>query len=158
MRTTMPTVSGVDYPAIGLAQCWNDLDAGVLWTETYCATAARRGAATRFAVDRLPNPAALRVTLDDNLFDDWSVTGANLIEMRTKVDAHRFRIVTGFTCTSRLVARGAASTVIGAAIVAAHRNDLHAADASLRTPCRTAIPAYRRRAITSISALEPAGV
>ena len=95
-KFTEPTVSGVDYPALGLSQCWNDPKEGALWVETYCATASQRGASTTWRVGGLPDPAAVRVTLDGCEFDHWSVTGADTIEIRCDVNAHHFRIDTGF--------------------------------------------------------------
>ena len=91
-----PTVSGVDYPTLGLAQCWNDLDAGALWVETYCATPSRRGVPTTFQVSGLPDVGALRVMLNDSEFTGWSPTSAGTIEIRCDVDTHCFRFETGF--------------------------------------------------------------
>jgi hypothetical protein len=110
-------VSGVDYPTMGLSQCWNDLDTGALWVETYCATTAKRGAATRFTVSGLPNPAATRVLMDGSEFDQWSVSGSDAIEIRTDVAPHSFRIATGFTRESRR--RPATATTTAAALAPA---------------------------------------
>lgn len=91
-----PTVSGVDYPTLGICQCWNDIDEGALWVETYCATRARRGQATTWRVSGLPEPAAVSIMMDDSEYADWSVVGADAIEIRSKVDTHRFRIATHY--------------------------------------------------------------
>ena len=96
-KFAQPTVSGVDYPSLGLAQCWNDLDDGVLWVETYCASASKKGATTKFTVSGLPDPKAVHITVDGESFDGWSVSGKNKIEIRTDVAPHQFRIMTGFT-------------------------------------------------------------
>ncbi len=112
-----PTVSGVDYPLIGISQCWNDLDTGTLWVETYCATSARRGAPTAWRVTGLPDPRAVTVTMDDSEFGGWSVTGADSIEVRCDIDTHRFRIATGFTKDSKRIPAVAAGTRAPAASV-----------------------------------------
>ena len=91
-----PTVSGVDYPNIGLAQCWNDLDAGELRVETYCATASARGKETGFTVNGLPDPGSVRVMMDGHAFNGWSVSGPDSIEIRTQITTHEFCISTGF--------------------------------------------------------------
>ena len=109
-KFSQPTVSGVDYPILGIAQCWNDLDAGALWVETYCATSSQRGAATTWRVSGLPNPAAVRVMMDDSEFSGWSVSGADSIEINSDIDTHRFRIATGFTSDSRGIPSLAAET------------------------------------------------
>ena len=100
-KFSQPTVSGVDYPMLGISQCWNDLDAGALWVETYCATRSKRGTATTWRVTGLPNPVAVRVMMDDSDFSEWSVSGADSIEINSDIDTHRFRIATGFTNASR---------------------------------------------------------
>jgi hypothetical protein len=59
-----PTVRDVDYPALGIVRARNDVAADSLEVETVAATPSRRGDPTRFTVDRLPDPAAVRVTMD----------------------------------------------------------------------------------------------
>ncbi|HJP36195.1 MAG: hypothetical protein QF609_03470 [Gammaproteobacteria bacterium] len=128
-----PTVSGVDYPKLGLSQCWNDLDAGELWVETYCATASERGNETGFTVGGLPDPGSVRVMLDGSTFDGWSVSGPDSIEIRTKIAAHEYRISTGFnrelrartpattTATSSTSQRPVSITVGASALASAQR-------------------------------------
>ena len=124
-----PTVSGVDFPALGISQCWNDLGTGVLWVETYCASSTRRGATTSWRVSGLPDPATVHITLDDSEFTNWSTTGTNTIEIRTDVNAHQFRIVTGYRGqASRSAATAAPSqssvATLAAAPAALTRGDL----------------------------------
>lgn len=109
-KFSQPTVTGVDYPALGIAQCWNDLEAGALWVETYAATRSRRGAATTWRVSGLPDTGKIRVMMDDSEFGDWSVVGPGAIEIRSDIDTHRFRIATGFTRESRSVQTVPAAT------------------------------------------------
>lgn len=91
-----PTVTGVDYPNLGIAQAWNALDAGVLWVETYVATSAARGAATTFEVTQLPHAAEVEISCDGAEFAGWRVSGPDSVEITTTVEAHRFRILTRF--------------------------------------------------------------
>lgn len=97
-----PTVSGIDYPTLGVSQCLNDRNTGTLWVETYCATSSKRGEATTFRVSGLPDPAAVHMTMDDSEFRGWSISGADTIEIRSDVDTHRFRIRTGWTGSGRV--------------------------------------------------------
>jgi hypothetical protein len=94
-KFTQPTVEGVAFPDLGIAQAWNDLEAGVLWVETYAATRAARGAATTWRVTTLPDPSAVAVTCDGRDFTAWRAVAADAIEIDTDVDDHVFRIVTG---------------------------------------------------------------
>lgn len=91
-----PTVTGVDYPRIGLTQAWNDLDAGVLWVETFAATSAATGTPTIFSVTQLPNAAEVSIWCDGAEFTDWRTIGPDSIELSTDIRDHHFRIVTGF--------------------------------------------------------------
>ena len=50
-----PTVEGVDFPAMGIHQAWNDPATGTLNLATYAATPSRKGTATSFRVTKLPN-------------------------------------------------------------------------------------------------------
>jgi hypothetical protein len=91
-----PTVCGVDYPALGISQCWNDLDTGVLWIETYCGTPSRRGQQTTLRITGLPDIDAICITLDGHQFNDWKSVGDGSIEMRCDIAAHIFYVETGF--------------------------------------------------------------
>jgi hypothetical protein len=109
-----PTVSGVDYPRIGLTQAWNDLDEGLLHLETYAATTAARGSATTFTVDQLPDPAAVRISADGSEFTDFRITGKHSVELTTTVEQRTFTVRTGYrpgTPTARIGASvGSAKT------------------------------------------------
>ena len=94
-RFAAPTVEGVEYPKLGLSAASNDAAAGVLRLETYVATRAERGAATRFRVARLPSPAAASVTRDGAAYPRWRSVGADAIEIETEVADHRFEVHTG---------------------------------------------------------------
>ena len=90
-----PTVRDVDYPAFGIVRARNDAAADSLEVETVAATPSRRGDPTRFTVDRLPDPAAVRVTIDGQDFSRWRVTGPDSIEIEAEIGEHVFRLVVG---------------------------------------------------------------
>lgn len=130
-----PSVSGVDYPTLGIAQCWNDLSAGALWVRTYCATGSKRGAATTWRVSGLPNSAAVRITLDDTEFSAWSITGPDSIEIHSDVDTHQFRIATGYTGNVNYAPPAAADTPASNVSVTLAPSALASASAHLATSC-----------------------
>jgi hypothetical protein len=90
-----PTVVGVDFPSLGIAQGWNDVEAGALWVETYAATSAR-GARTTWRVTQLPDAASASVQCDGSDFPAWRVVEPGTIELDTDIGQHRFRIATGY--------------------------------------------------------------
>jgi hypothetical protein len=104
-----PTLTGVDYPRLGVAQAWNDLCTGVLWVETCVATTAAAGTPTSFRVTQLPSTAEVRISCDGNEFTGWRACGADSIEICSDVGNHVFRIESGF--------RSPATAVPGAATV-----------------------------------------
>ncbi len=90
-----PTVEGVDYPDVGVAQAYNDADAGVLWVRTYAGAPSRRGAPTTWRVTNLPDPAAVSVTCDGEEFAAVRVIGEDAIEIASDIDDHLFRLSVG---------------------------------------------------------------
>lgn len=91
-----PTVEGVDFPAMGVHQAWNDPASGTLNVATYAATPSRRGAATTFRVTKLPNAGKVKMFLDGQPFERFHVAGPDTIEIDGAIDAHFYRIVTGY--------------------------------------------------------------
>jgi hypothetical protein len=91
-----PTVEGVDFPAIGLYQAWNDPASATLNVGTYAALPDKRGAATTFRVTGLPAANAVRITVNGQPFTRFEVTGPNSIRIDTTIDTRQFRIETGF--------------------------------------------------------------
>ena len=87
-----PTVRGVDYPTLGIRRARNDMSARILDISTTAATPSRRGSLTKFTVDRLPDPGAVTMTLDDQDHPHWRVTGPDSIEVDLDVDAHHLRL------------------------------------------------------------------
>jgi hypothetical protein len=94
-RFAAPTVEGVEYPKLGLSAASNDAASGVLRLETYVATRAERGAATKLRVARLPNPAAASVIRDGDTYARWRTVAPDAIEIETEVADHRFEVHTG---------------------------------------------------------------
>jgi hypothetical protein len=91
-----PTVEGVDFPAMGCYQAWNDPGSGTLHVGTYAASADRRGASTSFKVTNLPDAGAVRITVDGQPFTRFEVTGPSSIRIDTAIENHLYRIVTGY--------------------------------------------------------------
>jgi hypothetical protein len=87
-----PTVSGVDYPTLGIRRARNDMAARVLEVATTAATPSQRGTPTTFTVDRLPDPSAVSITLDGQDHPHWRVTGADSVSVELDVDVHQLRL------------------------------------------------------------------
>lgn len=101
-KFTAPTVEGVDFPAMGCYQAWNDPASGTLNVGTYAASADKRGAATTFSVTNLPNASAVRITVDGQPFTRFEVTGPTSVRIDSTIDTRQYRIVTGYRGASRV--------------------------------------------------------
>ncbi len=118
----LPTVEGVDFPHLGIAEARNDAADGTLWVSTYAATSDRRGTATSWKVAQLANPQAVKVYCDDIEFNDWGVVAADTIEINSTIADHRFRIVTAPSAAatvddgSRAVTQGVSGNPMDAAL------------------------------------------
>ncbi|HEV3058738.1 MAG TPA: hypothetical protein VGY48_10840 [Vicinamibacterales bacterium] len=100
-KFTAPTVEGVDFPAMGLFQAWNDPASGTLNVGTYAASPDKRGAATSFTISNVPNARAVRITVDGQPFTRFEVTGPTSIRIDSTIDQRQFRIVTGYRGADR---------------------------------------------------------
>jgi len=87
-----PTVVGVDFPRLGVASAWNDLEAGVLRVATYAAAPASRGAGTRFRVEKLPATTAIAVRRDGQSYPRWRAVGEGAVEIESEIGAHSFEV------------------------------------------------------------------
>ena len=87
-----PTVLGVDFPKLGVASAWNDLEAGVLRVATYAAESAMRGTATRFRVEKLPATTTIAVRRDGQSYPRWRAVGEGAIEIESEIGAHSFEV------------------------------------------------------------------
>ncbi len=123
-----PTVQGVDYPALGISQAWNDVESGVLHVSTYVGSSDRRGLATSWRVTRLPNARRVSLRCDGQPFSRFHVEGSDTIRIDDTIDAHRFEIVTGY--------RGRRTTRD-----AARDGHSHATGSQLATPSMSAMAA-----------------
>jgi hypothetical protein len=102
-----PTVEGVEFPALGVSQAWNDRATGTLHVVTYAAAPDRKGGATRWRVSNLPSLASLTVRVDGQPFTRFATVGPRTIELTTTIDAHQFEIVTGYRGDGTRVAEAA---------------------------------------------------
>lgn len=91
----LPTVTGVDFPTLGIARAWNDTEDGVLHAATTVGDSGKAGTETRFRIDRLPDSAAVRVRCDDTNFENWRIIDRHTIEIATDIGAHDFQVLTG---------------------------------------------------------------
>lgn len=91
-----PTVEGIDFPALGVYQAWNDPATGILHVGTYPTTPDRRGVETNWRITKLANPAGVSVRCDGQPFDRVDVIGSNTIRLRTTMDNHQYQIFTNY--------------------------------------------------------------
>lgn len=91
-----PTVEGIDFPALGVDQAWNDKESGVLNVGTYAADRNRVGEETSWRVTGLPNVNDVFVLADGSPIQNVEVLNDNSILIRSDINAHRFQIYTGY--------------------------------------------------------------
>jgi Linalool dehydratase/isomerase len=91
-----PTLEGVEFPALGVYQAWNDPSNGTLSIGTYAASPDRTGTPTSWRVTNVPNPTQATITCDGAPFTRFEATGPNTLRVDTTVDTHQFTIVTGY--------------------------------------------------------------
>ena len=91
-----PTVEGIDFPALGVYQAWNDAETGMLHVGTYAPLPERRGRETTWRVTGLPNAANVRVLCDGEPFNRFDVTGAGTIRLNTTIDNRYYQIFTNY--------------------------------------------------------------
>jgi hypothetical protein len=86
-----PTVSGVDFPRLGIDQAYNA--AGVLYLGCYPATASYRGAPTSFQVSQLPDAAGCELRCDGAPYPRWRALDPHTIEIDLDIDGHELQVV-----------------------------------------------------------------
>ncbi len=91
-----PTVEGVDFPALGVYQAWNDVESGALHVGTYAAAPERRGSDTSWRVTNLPDPGDVFILCDGAPFTRFAADGPNAIRIDGAIDLHRYQIFTGY--------------------------------------------------------------
>lgn len=91
-----PTVSGVDYPSLGIDQAWNDVTSGVLHVGTFAAASARSGTATTFMVENLPDSAQVVVLCDGHKHEGVTRVDTHSVRIESTIGRHSFQIYTGY--------------------------------------------------------------
>jgi hypothetical protein len=90
-RFDQPSVSGVDFPVLGLHQAAFDADSEILWVSTYAASAPG-GATTTFKVTGLDHAPRWRVFDDDRRYSRIRVVDDKTLEVTCSVAEHHFAI------------------------------------------------------------------
>jgi len=92
-KFNQPTVSGVDFPRLGISQATYDEEKETLAVSTYAADPWMAGTSTTFAVDHLREPAECRLLRDGNLYEEWRVSGQTSMEIKAEVRDHSYLVV-----------------------------------------------------------------
>jgi hypothetical protein len=90
-----PTVSGVDFPRLGISQAIYDADKDLLAVSTYAADPWMAGTETTFTVERLREPAQARLLCDGQAYNGWRVSGEDRIEIKAEVQDHAYVVLRG---------------------------------------------------------------
>jgi hypothetical protein len=88
-----PTVSGVDFPRLGISQAFYDEGKEVLAVSTDAAEPWMVGTSTTFTVEHLREPARWRLLRDGSVYEGWRVSGETSIEIKAEVRDHSYRVV-----------------------------------------------------------------
>lgn len=84
-------VRGVDFPRVGVRAAHNDMRARTFEAVT-APTSPDPGATTTVTVDRLPDPATVSVTVDEQPHGAWRTTGPDSISVDLPLVACRLRV------------------------------------------------------------------
>jgi hypothetical protein len=87
-RLSEPTVTGVDYPNLGISQAFFDAERRLLVVSTYAAEPAVAGRSTSLGVEGLAAPQRCRVERDGEPHTRWRETGGDAIRIDTEVGEH----------------------------------------------------------------------
>jgi Linalool dehydratase/isomerase len=91
-KLTQPTVTGVDYPRLGIAQAHYDPPDRSLAIATYAATPEAAGQSTTITIEQLRAAEQCRVTRDDRAYDRVKVVAPDRIEISIRIGEHAFLI------------------------------------------------------------------
>jgi len=93
LKFGQPTVSGVDFPRLGISQAIYDEEKEILAVSTYAADPWLTGTSTTFTVDHLRDPAQSRLLRDGCVYEGWRVSGETSIEIKAEVQDHSYLVV-----------------------------------------------------------------
>ena len=91
-----PTVEGIDFPALGVYQAWNDTESGALHVGTYAASPDRRGLDTSWRISNLPSADDVYILCDGEPFRRFSVVDPNTIRLDATIDLRHYQVFTGY--------------------------------------------------------------
>ena len=90
-----PTVSGVDFPRLGVCQATYDEGQEVLAVATYATDPWLAGTVTTFTVEHLREPTRARLLRDGQVYEGWRVSGEDRIEIKAEVQDHAYLVMRG---------------------------------------------------------------
>ena len=91
-----PSISGVDFPSVGVKQAWHDDDKGVLTFKILDGNKTKSNQPTKVCVSNIPNPEKVEVTCDGLIFKNFSVEDDGTLLINTDVDTHLFQVKTDY--------------------------------------------------------------
>ena len=91
-----PTIEGIDYPALLVAQAHNDKNSGVLHLGLFAGSQAQAGKPTTFHATTLPDSNKIKILCDGEVYENWKALDDNAIEIETTIGEHYFQIYTGY--------------------------------------------------------------
>ena len=91
-----PAIEGVDYPALSIAQAYNDKQAGFLQTTLFSGNSGQKGQKTHFHVKNLPDSQKVKIMCDGSEYEQWSIIDQTNIKIETTMDNHSFQIYSGY--------------------------------------------------------------
>lgn len=97
---TQPTLTGVDYPRLGIKLAYNDAERNTLQVNTFAATPSQRGEPTSVTVDNLPAAAAVSVRVDGRLDTRWTTIAPGTIRIDCDINDHQLEITYGSAVTN----------------------------------------------------------
>ena len=97
-----PTVTGVDFPALGISAAYNDEASGVLRVRTYAGEPSKTGATTTFRVEQLAQTEQVLVRRNGELYPRVRVVSGSALEIEAEIGEQEFEVVTRVGGAARL--------------------------------------------------------
>ena len=91
-----PSISGVDFPSVGVKQAWHDDDKGVLTFKIIDGNRTKSNQPTKVSVSNIANPEEVEVTCDGLIFKNFSIEDDGTLLINTNVDTHLFQVKTDY--------------------------------------------------------------